>query len=231
MGTKFSKKIYIKLGFILSFLVLVSLLYIYRDNIFFIEIFSKREKFIKKIESYGFMAPFVFIFIQSIQVIIAPIPGQISGLVGGYLFGAFKGFMISSFALTLGSVFNFLIARYTGRDIIKLILPERYFQKFENFFEEEGKIFVFALFLFPGFPKDYFCFFLGVTNIRFLVFFLFTFIGRMPGTLLLSIQGEMLYHGSYFTTGIIAVIMGTISFLLIFFRKKIHQKFKKDYKL
>jgi uncharacterized membrane protein YdjX (TVP38/TMEM64 family) len=182
----------------------------------------------KEVESYGLMAPFVFILVQAAQVLLAPIPGEVSGLAGGYIFGAFKGFLISSFALTLGSVINFVFARYTGRDLVRRFVPEKYFRNFDRFFEEEGKVFVFALFLFPGFPKDYFCLFLGITNIRFFVFLLFTFIGRMPGTLLLSIQGEMLYEGDYFLTAILAGITGLISFLLVFYRKKIYLRFRKS---
>jgi hypothetical protein len=50
----------------------------------------------------------------------------------------------------------------------------------------------------------------------------------MPGTLLLSIQGEMLYEGDYFLTAILAGITGLISFLLVFYRKKIYLRFRKS---
>jgi hypothetical protein len=49
----------------------------------------------------------------------------------------------------------------------------------------------------------------------------------MPGTLLLSIQGEMLYDGEYLFTAVLAAVTGIISFLLIFYRKKIYHKFRK----
>lgn len=182
----------------------------------------------KEIESYKILAPLIFVSVQSLQVLIAPIPGEVSGLAGGYIFGAFKGFFLSSIALTIGSIINFLIARYAGKDIVRKFVPEKYFIKFDRFFEEEGKIFVFALFLFPGFPKDYFCIFLGITNIRFSLFFFFTLIGRMPGTMLLSIQGEMLYCGNYLITAVFAAFTAIVSFFLIFYRKKIYLKFRKS---
>ncbi len=41
--------------------------------------------------SWGWMAPLVFIGIQALQVIISPIPGEITGPVGGALFGTLWG--------------------------------------------------------------------------------------------------------------------------------------------
>ena len=46
------------------------------------------KKFLKDtVRSWGWMAPLVFIAIQALQVIISPIPGEITGPVGGALFG------------------------------------------------------------------------------------------------------------------------------------------------
>src|SRR5436309_15607301 len=44
------------------------------------------KKFLKDtVRSWGWMAPLVFIAIQALQVIIPPIPGQITGPAGGAL--------------------------------------------------------------------------------------------------------------------------------------------------
>src|SRR6266581_1659043 len=46
------------------------------------------KHFLKEtVRSWGWMAPLVFIAIQALQVIISPIPGEITGPVGGALFG------------------------------------------------------------------------------------------------------------------------------------------------
>lgn len=225
---KFLKKInVIKVLLFAVICILFLAVFIFRDRIPFIEVLSNKELLMREIDSYGIMAPLVFVLVQTLQVLFAPVPGEVSGLAGGYVFGAFKGFLISSFALTIGSIINFVLARYVGKDFVRKILPEKYFIKFDRFFEEEGKVFVFALFLFPGFPKDYFCLFLGITNIRFYLFFIFALIGRMPGTLLLSIQGEMLYEGQYLFTAILAVFTGIFSLLLILYRKKLYLLIKK----
>ncbi len=48
---------------------------------------SSKEKIKTWLKSFGSAAPLVFIFIQSFQVVFAPIPGEATGFLGGYLFG------------------------------------------------------------------------------------------------------------------------------------------------
>ena len=55
----------------------------------------------------GPLAPLVFIVIQALQVVFAPIPGEATGFIGGYLFGAPLGLLYSTLGLTLGSVGSF----------------------------------------------------------------------------------------------------------------------------
>ena len=48
---------------------------------------SSKEKIRNWLISFGSAAPLVFILIQSLQVVFAPIPGEATGFLGGYLFG------------------------------------------------------------------------------------------------------------------------------------------------
>jgi len=52
------------------------------------------------------VAPVIFIGLQALQVVVvvAPIPGEVTGILGGYLFGEWLGFLYSTIGLTLGSV-------------------------------------------------------------------------------------------------------------------------------
>ncbi|MDP7416440.1 MAG: hypothetical protein QF888_00435, partial [Desulfobacterales bacterium] len=65
----------------------------------------------------------------------------------------------------------------------------------------------------PGFPKDYLCFFLGLSDLPIRVFIIITAIGRMPGTYMLSLQGAFLYEQMY---GLFALILG-LCVLVAFF--------------
>ena len=48
---------------------------------------TDREWMRAAVESWGWAAPFVFIGIQIAQVIAAPVPGEATGSIGGYIFG------------------------------------------------------------------------------------------------------------------------------------------------
>jgi hypothetical protein len=41
--------------------------------------------------SYGYLAPLIFMILQILQVVFAPVPGEATGILGGYLFGAWPG--------------------------------------------------------------------------------------------------------------------------------------------
>ena len=152
-------------------------------------LFSDREQIRLLISSFGASAPPVFILIQILQVIFAPVPGEATGFIGGYLFGALPGFIYSSIGLTAGSWLNFLIGRFLGERFVRKRIPSHKFQKIDRLVKRQGVIIVFILFLFPGFPKDYLCLALGLSTLPTKIFILLAGIGRMPGTLALSLQG------------------------------------------
>jgi uncharacterized membrane protein YdjX (TVP38/TMEM64 family) len=43
-----------------------------------------------------------FISLQMLQVVAAPIPGEVIGLIGGYLYGPFRGTIFSTIGLMIG---------------------------------------------------------------------------------------------------------------------------------
>lgn len=158
---------------------------------------SDREKTSAYIEGFGPGAPLIFILVQILQVLLAPIPGEATGFVGGYLFGVARGFLFSSIALSIGSIINFGIGRFLGRRYVRKVIPPKYLVRFDRVSRREGALIVFMLFIFPGFPKDYLCLFLGLSSLRLKLFFLMATIGRMPGTFILSLQGALLFERNY----------------------------------
>lgn len=158
---------------------------------------ADREAVNAYIRSWGHAAPLVFIALQVAQVVLAPVPGELSGFVGGYVFGATWGFVYSSIGLATGSALNFWIGRVLGFRYVRKVIPPRNLVKFDRFVTRQGMIVLLGMFLFPGFPKDYLCLFLGTATLPFKLFMLLAGFGRMPGTLMLSVQGEFLSAGKY----------------------------------
>ena len=153
------------------------------------------------IVSYGPFAGVVFVALQALQVIVAPIPGpgEITGFVAGFLFGHVQGAILSTLGLTLGSLTAFSIARLFGVPLVEKVVKKEYRDGFHEFVASKGLYLVFALFLIPGFPKDPLCYLLGLTGMGFVPFILINIAGRLPGTLILTWQGAAVSHQHYWT--------------------------------
>jgi uncharacterized membrane protein YdjX (TVP38/TMEM64 family) len=183
---------------------------------------SDREQIRNLISSFGSSAPPVFMLIQILQVIFAPVPGEATGFIGGYLFGTLPGFIYSSIGLTIGSLLNFMIGRFLGRRFVRKLIPARQLIKIDAMLKRQGIIIVFILFLIPGFPKDYLCLALGLTTLPIKLFILMAAVGRMPGTFALSMQGAFLYEQNYV---LLTVVMGAclvLALLCYYYRERIY---------
>ena len=173
---------------------------------------ADRDAVQRFIASYGGWAPVIFVLFQFLQVIVAPVPGEATGFIGGYLFGPFSGFWFSSIGLALGSWANFMIGRFLGKKYIRKLISQKLIDRFEPVLKRQGVFVLMVLFIFPGFPKDYLCLFLGVTTLPLKVFLVIAAFGRMPGTLMLSLQGAYVFERQY---GLFTVIFG-ISMLFVY---------------
>lgn len=166
--------------------------------------------------SFGAKAPLVFILIQILQVVFAPVPGEATGFIGGYLFGATKGFLYSSLGLATGSCINFLLGRFWGKRFVRRLIPAKKLSRLDMIVRRQGIIILFLLFVFPGFPKDYLSLLLGISSIPFKAFIIVASFGRMPGTYALSLQGASLFEKNYLV--FIAVSIFCLVFVLVAYR-------------
>jgi uncharacterized membrane protein YdjX (TVP38/TMEM64 family) len=185
------------------------------------------ERFSAYVASYGPAAPLVFMGIQILQVIFAPIPGEATGVIGGFLFGAFKGCLYSTVALTVGSWINFGIGRFLGKRWVRKIVPGHHMARFDHIIRHQGVLVVFVLFLIPGFPKDYLCLVIGVSTMPMRVFLILAGIGRIPGTLMLSLQGALVFEKNYLVFCIIVTINVLIVYLGYRYREALYRRIEK----
>ena len=184
---------------------------------------TDREKVELFIAAFGDGAPMAFMSLQVLQVILAPVPGEATGFIGGYLFGAFKGFIYSTLALSVGSWINFSIGRYVGRRYVRRWIPPKTLDRFDRLVKRQGVIALFIMFVFPGFPKDYLCLFLGMTALPLNVFLVMASIGRMPGTLMLSLQGEFLFNQNYVVFTLVMGLTLVVALVSVRYRETIYR--------
>ena len=221
-------KILVGIFFCISVIVIIRLRDPIWQNLSYIyHLVSDRDRVQEFILSFGLGAPLVFMGIQIFQVIFAPIPGEATGFIGGYLFGVVKGFLYSSLSLAIGSLINFAIGRFFGVRFVRKLIPAATFEKFDSMLKRQGAIVLFLLFVFPGFPKDYLCLFLGISTMPLKLFILLAAIGRMPGTFLLSLQGTFLFEKNYTILGIVATGCAILAYLAFRYRERLYLWFER----
>ena len=142
---------------------------------------SSKEKVRAWLMSFGSAAPLVFILIQSLQVVVAPIPGEATGFLGGFLFGIPMGFLYSTVGLTVGSTIAFVLGRWLEIHFVEKVVQKKTLEKFDFIIERQGVLIAFLLFLIPGFPKDYLCFILGLSKMPLQVFLIICKSAAYPG--------------------------------------------------
>jgi uncharacterized membrane protein YdjX (TVP38/TMEM64 family) len=172
------------------------------------EIFQGREQLRTYLESWGSWAPAVFMFLQSLQVVIAPIPGELTGIVGGFVFGTWSSLLYSTVGLTVGSLMAFGASRIVGLPFVKLVVCDETLEKFHFCTERRGIIISLMFFVIPGFPKDILCYLLGLSPMSFLTFALVCGLGRIPGTAMLSCSGAAIYEQDWRLLVIVAILSG-----------------------
>jgi len=191
------------------------------------ELFQDRRQLKRVIKSFGPSSPLIFILLQIIQVVVAPVPGEAIEFLGGYVFGVWAGMVYSLIGLILGPGIAFGIARIFERQAIERFVSPELRKKFDYLIGHQGVILSFLLFLIPGFPKDTLCYILGLTPMHWGIFLIISTLGRIPGTLLATLQGAKTFDQQYVTLIVLLVISALIALVFYIYHENIHRWIKK----
>jgi uncharacterized membrane protein YdjX (TVP38/TMEM64 family) len=188
--------------------------------------FSDREQAVAMITSYDPYDEIIFIALQILQVVFAPIPGEASGFIGGYLYGPLLGTVYSTIGLTIGSWIAFLLAHIFGLPLVERIVSPETLRKYDYVLEHKGLFIAFFLFLIPGIPKDFLCYILGLSHMRIWTFLAISTVGRLFGTILLSAFGSFARNNQFLPLAALLVITGLFLIAAYLYREKWLEKLK-----
>lgn len=112
-------------------------------------------------------------------------------LAGGALFGLLQGFLLVSFASTVGATLAFLASRYLLRDWVQGRFRDS-LKTINQGVAKEGAFYLFGLRLVPLFPFFLINLVLGLTPMRTSTFYWVSQLGMLPGTLVYVNAGTQL---------------------------------------
>lgn len=188
---------------------------------FLVRLYVDKHFLKRTLREWGVLAPVIFIVLQALQVVIAPIPGEATGILGGYLFGQWLGLFYSTIGLTVGSVAAFGIGRWLGAHYVKNLVSPETWNRLGFIVEAEGAVLCFIVYLIPWLPKDIVCYLFGISPMPLWVFALVSGLGRIPGTWVLSAQGAHTAAGDYMQVMLISAVAVAVALPLYYYRHRI----------
>ncbi len=162
-----------------------------------IDLLTSKNRLLQFIKENRTHAATIFIGLQIVQVVAAPLPGEVTGFVGGILFGPVWGVVYSTIGLTIGSWVAFMLARLLGRPIVERVASRETIERYDYVMQHKGLLLAFLMFLIPGFPKDILCYILGLGHMRQRDFLIVSATGRLLGTVLLTMGGTFFRDARY----------------------------------
>jgi uncharacterized membrane protein YdjX (TVP38/TMEM64 family) len=221
---KLNKKTIISLlVFILVFAAIMYFMHAYG----LLDLFTNMQHLTQLTKEYRTYAVFIFIGLQALQVVFAPIPGEVTGFTGGIIFGTFCGIIYSTIGLTLGSWIAFTLAKVVGRPLVESVVNSETIKKYDYVIKHKGLFLALLLFIIPGFPKDYLCYLLGLGKMGYGAFLFTVILGRLLGTSLLTLGGSFFrdaHYGALFT--LVGISIGII-FVSMIYRESIEHWFRR----
>jgi uncharacterized membrane protein YdjX (TVP38/TMEM64 family) len=202
--------------------IFVALYFVLR-HMGWLDIFGSVETLQEYISGFGIWAPLAFAALQIVQVIISPIPGNITTLAGGLLFGFSNGFFISYVSIVAGSLIAFGLARAFGKPLVVRLAGEKITHKYMDVLSSRQKVVLIFMFLLPFFPDDALCLIAGLSGISWGFFIVILLLTRPAGILFSALVGSGIVSVPVWGWGIIIALSVAIMALSVKYSPQIDE--------
>ncbi len=134
----------------------------------------------------------VVYFFSYVVMAALSLPGAaIMTVLGGLLFGLWKGVLLVSFASSIGATLAFLVSRFLLRDWVQGRFAS-YLEGVNRGIEKDGALYLFSMRLIPAIPFFIINLVMGLTPIRVVTFYLVSQVGMFAGTMVYVNAGAQL---------------------------------------
>ncbi|MFA6073176.1 MAG: VTT domain-containing protein [Candidatus Woesearchaeota archaeon] len=199
---------------------------------YFISSFLVDKDAVRKIvTNFGVIAPLIFILIQIIQNVVAPIAHYPVLLAGGLIFGPIWGFIYNWIGTVIGSILIILLTKKFGRPLVKRMVSQKFIDKYDYLISKLNPYVLFLVYFLPLFPDDEITYIVGLSSMPARHIFFAIILGKTGGASL-SIIGDDPVNGLIPTliVNTIILLFGTICYfwrdILEFVKNKIFRKKK-----
>lgn len=172
-----------------------------------LEFVSDPKHFRAWVDSHWLIGRLTMIGLMIMKVVFPILPGKPFEIGAGYAFGTFEGLVLCLLGATIGSLIVFLLVRGIGVKVLDLFYPREKLLSLK-FLQDEKRleVWVFFIMMIPGTPKDFFSYFVGLTNMKLSHWMIISPIARIPSMLIAVVGGNALGAQNYmFAVGVFAI--------------------------
>ena len=155
---------------------------------------DKLREIIARCGAWGWIA-FIALF-TACSTLLCFMPGTSATFIGVsiVMFGAWKGFAVSTISVFLASSLMFFIGNHFGEKAAIKLVGKESLEKAQNLIDVKSKMLLPLMFLFPVFPDDALCMVAGMTKMRFWYFAVVVAIFRTIGIASICFLGSGLIN-------------------------------------
>ena len=150
------------------------------------DMFSSVDALRDFISGFGPWGPAVFVALQVVQVVLAPVPGGVAVVVGTVLFGVGGGLVLSLLGSLIGSAILFACVRRWGRPLAVRVFGAERVAAYTDRLDRDGRL-LFVIMLIPFLPDDVVVGLAGLSAVPFRRFLVIVVLGRTPSWLLTAL--------------------------------------------
>jgi len=177
---------------------------------------TDRKALEELLQALGAWGPVAIVLGEILQVLLAPVPGQVVGIAAGYLYGGFWGTVLCMIGLAIGTFIAIWLARRLGRPLLAKIASEELIERVDNYARRRGASAFFLIFLIPFLPDDVCCFIAGLTPLRIGELVILAIVGRAPGVLVSTLIGAQARDLTWPQMAVISAV--AVALALLFMR-------------
>ncbi len=142
--------------------------------------------------SFGPWAPMALIALNVVQTVIAPLPGQLVDIVGGYLFGPWRGTLYGLVGVFLGSGCAASLTRTFGRPLLRRMFSPEQLEAWDGIGRVNSLLTWVLILMLPFGDISYFV--AGFTTLPVAKLALAAVVSHIPSVFLASLIGSQMVH-------------------------------------
>ncbi|MFN8441974.1 MAG: VTT domain-containing protein [Caldilineaceae bacterium] len=186
------------------------------------------------IQRLGWLGPVALILFNTLQIVIAPIPGYFVQAAAGYLYGPIWGGVWATCGLITGSMLAMGLTRRFGRPLAVAMIGQERLDQWETTTHSTNPVVWFLLLLAPIGDLPYFL--AGLARVSYQRIALLTFVVRAPTVFAWAAIGAGVIGFSWWQWLILFTLLGGMLILFLRYQKQlfgwiernIHQQVKND---